>query len=102
MTQHAAFIYLCEHQVRSRIAIKGANTILLKLKAMVGGLWTPASVLAHEGAEYMGSGQSTRKVDAIMALAALFNGPAAPDLFSMTDRQILASQGQGHRRRRAP
>ena len=71
---------------------------------MVGGLLTPASVLAHEGAirEYMGSGQSTRKVDAIMALAALFNGPAAPDLFSMTDRQILASQGQGHRRRRAP
>jgi 3-methyladenine DNA glycosylase/8-oxoguanine DNA glycosylase len=89
--QHPAFILLCEFVVRQRIAVKGANTQLERMKERVGGTWTPDTVLANEAdlRAYYASNQNCRKMDTIVDLATCFSSGSPPDVTTMSDREIV-------------
>ena len=88
--EHAAFIQLCNFIVRRQISVASASSIAGKLKKIVGGVWTPQSVLSNEPGlrDYLKSGQSGKKVDSFLALARLFSDES-PDLDSMPDSLIV-------------
>ena len=92
--QHGHFIVLCEFVVRRQKSVQAANTQLGKLKALVGGTWCPDAVIEHEEAlrGYYQCGESGKRIDTILALAAFFSSASRPDLATLSDCQLLDSE----------